>query len=111
MLGILPVWTRMLAKRKALGYVEVRLNAATLLGAAGDHLRGHEFHYSEVIEASTPDRGWQPAYETRYRRQREMVLAGFQRGRILASYAHIHFGSHPKVAESIVQFAAGRDRL
>lgn len=110
MLGILPVWTRMLAKRKALGYVEVKLNAATFLGEAGDQLRGHEFHYSELIEAATPDHGWQPAYETRYRRQSETIPAGFQRGRILAGYAHVHFGSHPKAAESIVEFAARRDR-
>ena len=106
MLGILPVWTRMRAKRKVLGYVEARLTANTLLGKTGFVLRGHEFHYSELVENSTTPAGWKPAYELRYRRENSIRLEGFLRGRVLASYAHIHFASNPKAAESFVRSIA-----
>ena len=48
--GIFPVTTRMLPRRKALGYREVEFTADTVLGRAGTVARGHEFHYSEMAE-------------------------------------------------------------
>ncbi|MBU4212150.1 MAG: cobyrinate a,c-diamide synthase [Kiritimatiellae bacterium] len=100
--GILPFWTRMHAKRKALGYVEVTLTADTLWGQRGDVLRGHEFHYSEIVKP-TPA-GWKTAYQIRYQRKTAPIQEGFQRGRVLASYAHLHFASHPGAARSFVEF-------
>jgi cobyrinic acid a,c-diamide synthase len=48
MAGILPFGTKMLKRRKALGYVEVKLSRNCILGPAGSRIRGHEFHYSEI---------------------------------------------------------------
>ncbi|HEX2770245.1 MAG TPA: cobyrinate a,c-diamide synthase, partial [Geobacteraceae bacterium] len=48
--GTFPVTTRMLARRKALGYREVEFIADSILGPAGMVARGHEFHYSEMGE-------------------------------------------------------------
>ena len=49
MAGIFPFTVRMLPRLKALGYREVTLAAASLLGPAGTTARGHEFHYSEIV--------------------------------------------------------------
>lgn len=68
---------------------------------AGLRLRGHEFHYSEL--ASLP-MDWERAYEIRYRRCEEPVAEGFLRGRVLASYVHLHFASQPGVAEHFANF-------
>ena len=54
MAGLLPFRVRMLPRLKAMGYREVTLRTAGLLGPAGTRARGHEFHYSE-IEAETAD--------------------------------------------------------
>jgi cobyrinic acid a,c-diamide synthase len=45
MVGLVPGVCRM-ERRLVMGYREVRLAADGLLGAAGQRLRGHEFHYS-----------------------------------------------------------------
>jgi len=115
MADVLPFWTRMNAKLKALGYVEVTLTADALLGKRGDVLRGHEFHYSEIVDSSpaapavaTLQRcgraGWKTAYQIGYRRETSTVREGFQRGRALASYTHLHFASRPNAARSFVEF-------
>jgi len=46
--GIFPVSTRMLPRRKALGYREVEFLADSVIGPKGTVARGHEFHYSET---------------------------------------------------------------
>ena len=101
LVGLLPSWTRMREKKKALGYVEITLNEDSLWGARGDVLRGHEFHYSELIE--NPDAAdWKPVYDLKRRRSDEITYEGFQNGNILASYAHLHYGSKPNAIERFI---------
>ena len=95
--GVLPVGTRMLPRRKALGYAELTLTTNTCLGHAGDTLRGHEFHYSE-LEAEPI--GWQPAYAVAYRRG-ERANEGWQHGNVLASYLHLHLPSRPSALAAL----------
>ena len=99
MLGLLPAWTRMCPRRKSLGYVEVTLKRESLWGNAGDMLRGHEFHYSELTSLPAD---FETACELRYRRSNRPVAEGFQRGSILASYVHLHFASHPEAISHFV---------
>lgn len=126
MVGILPFGTRMLPKRKMLGYVECRLTSDCLLGKTGDLIRGHEFHYSEIVEnysvnspggldseayhgdveLEKPRQTWTLAYELTGRRGAKTRAEGYSRGSVLASYAHLHFGSNPAAAASLVQAAA-----
>lgn len=91
MAEVLPVGTRMLPRRKALGYADITLESDTCVGRAGERLRGHEFHYSE-LEADPPD--WQPAYSMTYRRG-ERSREGWKHGNVLASYIHLHIASRP----------------
>jgi cobyrinic acid a,c-diamide synthase len=98
-LGLLPGWTRMRPRRQSLGYVEVTLSRDCLWGERGQSLRGHEFHYSELV----PVPGWESAYDVRYRRSDRVSREGFCCGPILASYTHLHFASRPGAAESFVR--------
>ncbi|MBL8019493.1 MAG: cobyrinate a,c-diamide synthase [Leptospirales bacterium] len=108
MVGILPFGTRMLPKRKMLGYIECRLTSECLIGKTGDLIRGHEFHYSEIVEndSEKSDPAWKLAYEITGRRGAKTRTEGYSMGTILASYAHLHFGSNPAAATALVQAAA-----
>ncbi|MHB1455358.1 MAG: cobyrinate a,c-diamide synthase [Armatimonadota bacterium] len=102
LVGLLPSWTRMREKKQALGYVEVKLREDSLWGMHGDALKGHEFHYSELIENQADISTWKPVYDLKRRRSDAITLEGFQCGNILASYAHIHYGSRPGAIESFI---------
>jgi cobyrinic acid a,c-diamide synthase len=102
LLGLLPAWTRMCSRRKSLGYVEVTLSTDSLWGRRGEQLRGHEFHYSELLADPTTNSDWQTAYEARHRQSDVVTREGFQRGRVLASYMHLHFASRPAAVQCLV---------
>ncbi len=97
--GIFPAITRMLPRRKALGYREVELRANSIIGPGGTVARGHEFHYSEMGEMP-------PEVERLYqvrKGQSDLGVEGYRYKNCLASYIHLHFGSNPSVAESFVE--------
>ncbi len=100
--AVLPCRVRMLKKRKALGYVAVTLQQPTLFGAIGTTLRGHEFHYSELCSDPVGIDGWQAAYQLKYNRSGRCVAEGYQKGNILASYAHLHLAGHPEALNCFV---------
>ena len=99
MVGAVPVKVRMLPRLKALGYREVTLTADCLLGPAGTRVRGHEFHYSEIIEEPA---GLTKLYQLTPRRGGNPAPEGYCVGQVLASYVHLHFGSNPEVARHFV---------
>ena len=100
MAGLLPFRVRMLPRLKTLGYREVTLRTAGLLGPAGTKARGHEFHYSE-IEAETGD--VRRVYQIAARQGSAPPPEGYSLGNVLASYVHLHFSSNPEVARHLVQ--------
>jgi cobyrinic acid a,c-diamide synthase len=99
MTGVFPFTVRMLPRLKALGYREVTLAAAGLLGPAGTRARGHEFHYSEMM--GEPG-GVPRLYRLTPRKGGETVAEGYSRYNVLASYVHLHFGSNPDLARNLV---------
>jgi cobyrinic acid a,c-diamide synthase len=106
MAGILPAWTRMLARRKALGYVEAEPAGPGFFGPAGTRLRGHEFHYSEMTEVEAGAGDWAAAWRVRRRRAEGSETEGFRRGNVLASYVHPHFASCPEAVDHFIQACA-----
>jgi len=102
MAGLLPFGTRMLKKRKALGYTEVELREKCLLGDPGLRLRGHEFHYSEIVEMEEAH-PLNYAYRIRKRQDESARLEGYAAGSVLASYVHLHWGSAPGAAAEFVR--------
>lgn len=111
MVGFFSGLAKMFSRFQALGYRKVELLAEGVLGAAGTVLRGHEFHYSKV--EGLPESACEPAFRVADRRGRES-LAGFRRGNVVASYVHLHFGSHPAAAAAFTRacerFAANRNQ-
>lgn len=103
--GLLPVWTRMLDRLKSLGYAEVTLAGDSLFGRRGSVLRGHEFHYSELLGDPAEDGTWTPVYRVQYRRTDADTLEGFQMGNILLSYVHLHFASRSDAVGHFVAIA------
>jgi cobyrinic acid a,c-diamide synthase len=100
MAGVLPLKVRMLKRLRALGYREIILTAAGLLGPAGTRARGHEFHYSEIA-AETGD-PLPRLYRLTARQGQEAPPEGYYINNVLASYVHLHFGSNPEVARHLV---------
>ncbi len=107
MAGCLPVETRMLPRRRSLGYRQVTLQRQTVLGGPGDVLRGHEFHYSEL--SGSPQQ-LDRVYLIADREGHKSLQEGYTVGNTLGSYVHLHFGSHPQAAENFVQCCRGYDR-
>lgn len=99
MTGCLPLQTRMLDRLRALGYRQVRLEAANLLGEPGQAIRGHEFHYSEIIGGVD---SLQTTYRLSTRQGEKTAREGYRSGNTLASYVHLHFGSAPQAAAAFV---------
>jgi len=107
MVGLIPQWTRMLARRRSLGYVEIALSEDSLFGKTGDILRGHEFHYSDLVGDPAANGSWRRVYAVKRRRNNEDASEGFQMGNILASYVHAHFASRPGAVKRFAAIAAG----
>jgi cobyrinic acid a,c-diamide synthase len=107
MVGILPFGTRMLQRRKALGYTEVVLRRSCLIGAPEMRLRGHEFHYSEIVESDPKEESREGqdlklSYDIKNRSAGKVRREGYSTGSVLASYIHLHWGSNPEAAGTFV---------
>jgi cobyrinic acid a,c-diamide synthase len=125
MCGVLPLRARM-TSRLALGYREAVAATATPWLQAGERVRGHEFHYTQVepleaesgqlapaqidsgqvnsaqIDSAQLDSAPAPAEKlspawTLSARGGERA-EGFARGGVQASYLHVHWAAHPQLA-------------
>jgi cobyrinic acid a,c-diamide synthase len=85
MAGLLPLETSFAARRLHLGYRSARLLADTVLGRAGTVLRGHEFHYSQVLA----ERGADALFEIADASGRTLGTAGRRRGAVMGSFIHV----------------------
>jgi cobyrinic acid a,c-diamide synthase len=100
MCGALPVRAAM-TRRLALGYREATAVSPTSWLDAGDEVRGHEFHYSQVEPL---DGGGQAAWKLSARgteRHEGFVADGVQ-----ASFLHVHWAAFPQIASRLVAAAA-----
>ncbi len=95
MCGCFPFRSRMHSRLRTLGYREVELNRETILGSRSTRLRGHEFHYSDLVDADAASRV-STAYTVGARRAGATRPEGYLQDRTLGSYVHLHFGSHPQ---------------
>lgn len=103
--GIYPTLVRMLPRLKTLGYVEVTsetLTGSLLSGSA----RGHLFHYSELEEEACWDSTITPLYRVRHGAGTDSQRLGYRYKQCMASYVHLHFGSNPTWAASLVTMAS-----
>jgi cobyrinic acid a,c-diamide synthase len=96
MAGLVPLRSSMQGRRLSLGYRTVRARQSTPLMPAGQTVRGHEFHWSDLDSA--PPSGT-AAYDILEQSGRS---EGFASRNLLASYVHLHFGADPTLAPGFV---------
>jgi cobyrinic acid a,c-diamide synthase len=73
------------AKRKLhLGYRQARLLADHPLGAAGDIVRGHEFHHATILDKGTDD----PFVDVTDAQGKPVVETGSRRGQVSGTFFH-----------------------
>ena len=107
MVGALPGDAVMSLTQMTLGYRELTLIQTGLLGEKGRRIRGHEFHYSHlenlgdvvyvgrITDAQGKDRGGD----------------GITLKNVIALYTHLHFASHPQIAETLMQTARDERKI
>lgn len=103
MVGIFPFVTGMKKERPYLGYREIELKKECLLGKSAERLRGHEFHYSEIIKSSNSS-SLSMVYSLKNNKGEFLKVEGYRFKNVLASYVHIHFGSNPATTGNLINF-------
>ncbi|MDD9302582.1 MAG: cobyrinate a,c-diamide synthase [Desulfobacter sp.] len=93
---------QMSTRLRSLGYREITLTRDTLIGKKGDRMRGHEFHYSSMVETQPCENVSDTVYEVASRVGQKVSLKGYQKNMTLGSYFHLHFGSSPGAAPRFV---------
>ncbi|WP_089719624.1 cobyrinate a,c-diamide synthase [Candidatus Entotheonella palauensis] len=113
MAGVLPGRSTMQGARLTLGYRSIRAIASNCLLAAGETVRGHEFHFSSLkhvpgqhIPGKNSSGEPPSAYEILDQPGRS---EGFVTHNILASYIHIHMGSKASLAPRFVATCTRRN--
>jgi cobyrinic acid a,c-diamide synthase len=97
MCGVLAASARM-AGRLTLGYRAATTATSTPWLVAGERVRGHEFHYSQVETTGNP--AW--TLSARGGDRPDGVVAG----NVQAGYLHVHWAAYPDVARRFAQAAA-----
>jgi len=102
MSGVLPFDVEMCATPQGHGYVELTVDAPNAFFPVGVQLKGHEFHYSRIVEEAG-----QPGTACAVRRgagcyeSRDAVIEG----NVWAAYTHLHALGAPLWAEGVVAAA------
>lgn len=84
MVGLLGHVTSFAKRRMNLGYREARLRGDCALGRARDAVRGHEFHYSRVIDPG----GDEPLATLEDAVGNDLGLSGSRRGHVTGAFFH-----------------------
>ncbi|MDP7114998.1 MAG: cobyrinate a,c-diamide synthase [Myxococcota bacterium] len=111
MAGVLPIRLAVEDRPQGHGYVEVEVDADNPVFPTGTVLRGHEFHYSRVIEGGGDVR---TAFAMRRGTGCVSGRDGIVSRNVLASYIHLHARGVPQWAPGFVAtaraYAQERDR-
>lgn len=97
LVGVLPYTFQMGTKRAQLGYREITILCDTIIGRAGTRLRGHEFHWSHIVESLQEEHA--PYQIEELNKARE----GYATENILASYIHIPLAANPQAMRELIR--------
>ncbi|MCK8826481.1 hydrogenobyrinic acid a,c-diamide synthase (glutamine-hydrolyzing) [Natroniella acetigena] len=95
MVGLIPAQVEMQDRLQAMGYVKAKACQDNLLLKAGEEVKGHEFHYSKLINLVDE---LDYSYQLFGGKGEDGRLEGLVMDNLLASYLHLHFGSNLQVA-------------
>ena len=84
MAGLLGHVTSFARRKMNLGYRQARLLADAPIGRAGQSVRGHEFHYSRLVEPG----GDEPLLALFDGQGQPLGPAGARRGRVTGTFFH-----------------------
>ncbi|HEX9531268.1 MAG TPA: cobyrinate a,c-diamide synthase [bacterium] len=101
MVGALPLMTRMQPRLAALGYVTLTATTDSVLLRKGETVRGHEFHFSTTTPLGPVEFGLTSVGGRGLAEGKDGICTP----NVFASYAHVHFASHPVMAERFVNAA------
>ena len=101
MAGCLPVDVSLGRKPAGHGYEEVLVDQPNPFVKKGTVLRGHEFHYSQVIDAGQVETAFAVKRGTGLGNGRDGVVMN----RVLASYIHLHSLASPEFVSGLVEAA------
>jgi cobyrinic acid a,c-diamide synthase len=99
MVGLLPFTAAPEAGERRVGYRRLRPLQDCLIAPRGRELRGYEFHWSRLGDATS---GVRHAYELSDPHGYISGHEGYIAGRLLASNIHVHFGQDPSLASSLL---------
>jgi cobyrinic acid a,c-diamide synthase len=85
MLGLLGHATSFAKRKMNLGYRQARMKAVSALGPAGAAVRGHEFHYAQVIEPGADE----SLAEIADGLGNALGLSGGRRGNVTGTFFHV----------------------
>ncbi|WP_367891511.1 cobyrinate a,c-diamide synthase [Nocardioides sp. Arc9.136] len=85
-----------MSERLTLRYPVARAVGDSLLARTGEEVRGHEFHRTALTRAA---RGWTPAWDV------DGELIGVASPTLHASYLHVHWAGHPRLAQRFAEAA------
>jgi cobyrinic acid a,c-diamide synthase len=104
MAGIFPVSFCLEKKPQAHGYTIVEIIRANPFYSEGTVLRGHEFHYSRVIDSALEEKS---CFAFGVRRGQGIInkLDGLCYKNVLATYTHLHALGSPEWADGLVKQA------
>jgi cobyrinic acid a,c-diamide synthase len=104
MAGVFALELEVTSRPRGHGYMEVVVDGQNPLFPLGTRLRGHEFHYSRLLNEK-------PEIPTVYAIERGTGIGagrdGLLQGNTLASYLHLHALGVPGWAEALVEAAKG----
>ena len=84
MVGLLGHSTSFARRQLTLGYRVGHLRATSAIGVAGETVRGHEFHYSVMLDAGSDE----PLVDLFDAQNRALGPAGGRRGNVSGTYFH-----------------------
>ncbi|MGC9524189.1 MAG: cobyrinate a,c-diamide synthase [Limnospira sp.] len=106
MAGILPA-EAIMEKRLTLGYYEAEVLRETPLFAAGETVRGHQFHHSQISAKSDTS----PYQMCRYGSDRDRETEGWNNyPNLHASYLHLHWGDRVEIPRRFLNSCRDRKK-
>ncbi len=103
MTGFFPYDFVMTDRLQRFGYMEATFTEEDgPFAAKGEAIRGHEFHYTRMLEESDAS-----CYQVQKPSRAGTHTDGYRRYNTMASYPHFHFWSNPRIAKNFLELAEG----